>query len=241
MKIKAQHMSKYITSLFLFLAFTVSFSQEKELGDSVIENDSIVYKTPYGLRLGIDISKPIKSSLNNSFSGFELVADYRISKRIFIATEIGFEKENTIEDFTNSTSRGNYIRVGLNFNAYDNWLDMNNEIFTGFRYGLGLFDQTLNSRTPNVNNLYFPSEVINISLTESDLTAHWTEFVVGIKAETLKNLFVGASVSYKILLSINDPTNFKSLFAPGFNRIFESGTGFGFNYTISYLIPFTKK
>ncbi|MFQ3297909.1 MAG: hypothetical protein ACI921_001902, partial [Polaribacter sp.] len=29
--------------------------------------------------------------------------------------------------------------------------------------------------------------------------------------------------------------------SPGFNRIFESNTGFGINYTISYLIPFSKK
>jgi hypothetical protein len=40
---------------------------------------------------------------------------------------------------------------------------------------------------------------------------------------------------------VKEPENFKSLYAPGFNRIFESGTGFGFNYTLTYLIPFQKK
>ena len=118
---------------------------------------------------------------------------------------------------------------------------MNNEVFTGVRYGLGLLDQTLNSYTPNVNSLYFPSESIDVSLTEKDLTAQWTEFIVGIKVETLRNLFVSTSISYKIVLAVEDPVNFKTLFAPGFSRIFESGTGFGFNYTIAYLIPFTKK
>ncbi|MEN8703953.1 MAG: DUF6048 family protein, partial [Polaribacter sp.] len=53
--------------------------------------------------------------------------------------------------------------------------------------------------------------------------------------------FVGFSVSYKVLMSAKEPDNFKTLFAPGFNRIFESRTGFGFNYTISYTIPFAKK
>ena len=35
-------------------------------------------------------------------------------------------------------------------------------------------------------------------------------------------------------MAVKEPDNFKTLYAPGFNRIFESGTGFGFNYTISY-------
>ena len=36
-------------------------------------------------------------------------------------------EETTAEDYTNSTSKGNYIRIGFNYNAYQNWLDMNNE------------------------------------------------------------------------------------------------------------------
>ena len=43
------------------------------------------------------------------------------------------------------------------------------------------------------------------------------------------------------MMSVKDPDNFKTLYAPGFNRVFETGTGFGFNYTLTYLIPFKKK
>ena len=206
-----------------------------------IEKDSTDYKTAYGLRIGADISKPILASFDGMYSGVELVADYRINKRFYIAAEVGFEEKTSVEDYSNSTSKGNYMRIGFNYNAYDNWLDMNNEVFTGVRYGLGIFDQTLNSYTPNVNSLYFPSEPINAANTDHGLTAHWTEFIVGIKVETFQNLFISTSISYKIVLAVEDPENFKTLFAPGFNRIFESGTGFGFNYTLSYLIPFTKK
>jgi len=234
-------MLKYIISFFFLLVFSLGFSQEKKTAIPTAVQDSIVYKTAYGLRLGVDISKPIRGSISGSYSGYEVVADYRISKRFYIAAELGFEEETTAEDYSNSTSKGSYIRAGFNYNSYENWLDMNNEIFTGIRYGLGIFDQTLNSYTPNVNSLYFPSALINTPVTENGLMAHWTEFMLGIKVETFHNLFIGVSVSYKILLSIDDPKNFKSLFAPGFNRIFESGTGFGFNYTISYLIPFAKK
>ena len=237
-----QHMYKFFISLCFVFIVVDGFSQEQIKDTINSSKDSIIYKSPYGIRLGIDISKPIKAAVDGEYnSGIELVADYRISKRFFIATEIGYESETTQEDYTNSTSEGSYIRLGFNYNAYENWLDMNNEIYVGFRYGFSLFEQTLNSYSPNVSNTYFPGDLVNTGLQSDDLNSHWSEFVVGVKVETFKNLFVSASVSYKVLINAKEPNNFKTLYAPGFNRIFESGTGFGFNYTLSYLIPFKKK
>lgn len=232
-------MYRYFISILLILISIDGFSQEKKKSDE--KKDTIIYKTGYGFRVGIDISKPIKSIVNDSYSGFEITGDYRITKNWFIATELGFEEENTIEDFTNSTVKGSYIRLGANYNAYENWLDMNNEIFIGMRYGFSLFDNTVNNYTPNTGNTYFPANSINTSFTETGLTAHWAELQLGLKAETIKNLFIGFSLSYKIGISIDNPKSFKTLYAPGFNRVYANNVGFGFNYTISYLIPFVNK
>ncbi|WNW02196.1 DUF6048 family protein [Tenacibaculum sp. HL-MS23] len=232
-------MYKYIISLCLIVIYANGYSQKKEISEA--KKDSITYKTGYGLRLGVDISRPVLAIVDKSYSGLELVADYRVSKKWYLATELGYEEEITFEDFTKSTSKGSFIRLGANFNAYQNWLDMNNEIYVGMRYGFALFDQTLNSYQSNVGSTYFPSNTIETPITETGLTAHWTEFQLGIKVETFKNLFLSAGFSYKIMLSLDDQKNFKTLYAPGFNRVFESNTGFGFNYTISYLIPFVNK
>ena len=239
-------MYKYFISICLLFVFAENYSQEQKK-DSIIsqEKDTVIYKTNYGLRLGMDISRPLFSSLYSNYNGLEIIADYRIKKNVYMAAEIGFEEKTSIEDYSNSTSKGNYIRLGLNYNAYDNWLDMNNEIFVGYRYGFSLFNQTLNNYTTNVSDMengsYFPAVLNTIGQASTSLNAHWSEFMIGIKAETLQNLFIGFSFSYKILMSVKDPENFKTLFSPGFNRIFESNTGFGINYTISYLIPFSKK
>ncbi len=241
-------MYKYFTSICLFFIFVNGYTQQQKI-DTIPnkKQDSLVYKTNYGLRVGIDISKPLRMQFNSNYSGLELVGDYRLSKNFYAAVELGFEEETTREDFTNSTAKGNYARLGFNYNAYQNWLDMNNEIFLGFRLGLSTFSQTLNNYTPNTNSgsetdpLYFPPNLITTPTTANGLNAQWSEFVVGIKVETLKNLFISFSGSYKILINIKDPDNFKSLFSPGFNRVFASNTGFGFNYTLSYLIPFKKK
>ena len=117
---------------------------------------------------------------------------------------------------------------------------MNNEIFTGFRYGFATFEQTLNNYQINSNPI-LPSLTNNTPYTENGLTAHWSEILLGFRAEVYSNIFITFSGSYKIMISLKDPVNFKTHYAPGFNRIYTSNTGFGFNYTISYLIPFRKK
>lgn len=233
------HTLKFITSILCCFLLVDAFSQEEKKTEE--KKDTIIYKTGYGFRLGADISKLALPIIDKSYKGLELVGDYRISKNWYIATELGYENEITYEDYTRSTSSGSYIRLGANYNAYQNWLDMNNEIYVGGRYGLAKFEQTLNNYTPNVNSRYFPSQTITTPKKTMGLTAHWFEFQLGVKAETLKNLFVGFSGSFKIGLNIENPDNFKTLYAPGFNRVYSSGTGFGFNYTISYLIPFVKK
>lgn len=248
-------MLKYFISIWvLLLTVTISFSQEKpkkptpkkEL-KSTIKKDTTTYKTAYGFRLGVDISKPIIGALGENYSGLELVGDYRISKNLYIATELGYEEKHTEEDFTTSSATGSFIKLGANLNLYDNWLDMNNEIYVGARYGFAIFEQTLINYTPNITDETYPqyfaptTEPIEANETTSGLSIHWFEIQLGAKVETFKNLFVGFNTSFKVALSIKNPDNFQTLYAPGFNTILSSKTGFGFNYTISYLIPFKKK
>ncbi len=231
---------KHILIFIISISFASSFSVVAQEENTAV-NDTINKNDKYGLRVGLDLAKPLRSFLEDDYTGFEVMADFRISKKFYAAVELGNEEKDRFEENLKSSASGSYAKIGGNFNAYNNWLDMNNEIFLGLRYSFSLFDQTLNSYTPNVGNVYFPADTIPIGETSTGLTAHWTEFVVGMKAEVLKNLFVGASVSYKIMLSVKDPENFKTLYVPGFNRVFESNTGFGFNYTLSYIIPFFKK
>jgi hypothetical protein len=225
--------------LFTFLFF-ISFLVPAAL-NAQQKTDTVKTKESYGLRVGVDLSKPVISFLDDKSKGFELVGDMRILNNYYAAVELGFEDKISEEDYMNYTTKGTFIKVGVNYNAYKNWKGMTNEIYVGARYGLSLFNQTLNSYTPNVKGTYFiPVEVLP-NTEFKDLSAHWAELVFGIKAETFKNLYLGFSFSFKTMISTKEPTNFKNLYVPGFNRVYLNDTGFGLNYTLSYLIPIIKK
>jgi hypothetical protein len=88
------------------------------------------------------------------------------------------------------TTKGSYLQAGFDYNAYENWLDMENIISIGLRYGFSSFNQELNSyKIYNANYFgVFPA----IHRKKNGLTASWIEVVAGIKAKVFCNLiFVG--------------------------------------------------
>ena len=206
------------------------------------KKDSIpVKKERYGLRLGVDLFKLTRSFYEKDYRGLELVGDYRLTRRHYIAAEIGNENKTVDDDQLNFTTKGTYIKVGFDYNSYENWLDMENIISVGLRYGASSFSQRLNSYQLYNPDHYFGEEPVTVSGEEFDgLSAQWIEVVLGMKAEVYDNVFIGFSVRLNRLLSQKIPDNFDNLYIPGFNRTYNGDYGIGFNYTVSYFIPLYK-
>jgi hypothetical protein len=205
-------------------------------------SDTIPKPQSYGLRIGADISKPLRSLLDDSYSGFELVADFRISTKFYIAAEMGNEQKDRFESNLNSTTSGSYIKLGADFNAYNNWLGMNNAIYGGLRYGFASFKQELLAYGIYTTTPVFPPSFRVEPREYSGLTAHWAELVVGVKTEVLQNLYLSINLQLKRRITEDKPENFDNLFIPGFNRTYDfSDFGAGYSYSISYLIPIFKK
>ena len=238
---------RFCISLALFaFSFSIQAQDEKEVEKIEtpveISNDSIPKRVEkYGLRIGFDVIKPIISFINEDFTGFEIVADLRIQKKLYLALELGASDRTDQEDFLSYTSKGGYAKVGANYNLYKNWLDMNNEIFIGARYGFGSFSQKLNEYTPNYYGTYYEVPTYASDIEVDGLTAHWIEFVIGLKVEVFKNFFLGASMAMKNMISQDQPENFLNFYIPGFERVYLNNKGFSANYTMSYVIPILKK
>ncbi|MDD7887013.1 DUF6048 family protein [Flavivirga sp. 57AJ16] len=213
--------------------------------DSIIStpSDSIKVKLKYGLRVGGDVGKLIRSFVDDEYSGFEISADYRLKKRLYIAGEIGIEEKNTVNDYLNITSKGSYIKGGIDYNMYRNWLDMDNMIYAGFRIGASTFSHDLNSFTVYSTNQYWGPQFSSSEKQEfNGLTAFWAELILGIEVELFNNLYVGLNAQLKILASETVPDNFENVYIPGFNKTYDSSRiGTGYSYTLSYRIPLFKK
>lgn len=233
-------MLKYVTNLIGCLSVCMSlYAQEKNIQTS----DSLDIEHKYGLRVGVDASKIVRSFLETDYSAIELNADYRLTYRLYIAAEIGNEERTTSTDYLNSTAKGTYLKAGVDYNMYTNWAGMENMVYSGLRFGLSNFNQTLNSYTIYDTNspTWGQTEVLE-GKEFTGLSAAWLELVFGFKAEVFNNLFVGLNIQLKGRLSETQPDNFENIYIPGFGRTFDSGNfGVGFGYNISYLIPLLKK
>ncbi len=232
-----KHILKFTFSTCLVLLSFLSTAQEK----TNTQKDTVpVKKEAYGLRMGIDLSKPIRAAFDKDYKGLELVGDYRLTRRHYLAGELGNEDKTVNEDYLNFTTKGSYIKVGFDYNAYENWLDMQNMIYFGVRYGFSTFSQTLNSYEIYTTDHYFNESPVYPGEKYDGLTAQWIEVVAGVKVELVKNLYAGFSLRLNRLISQKKPDNFDNLYIPGYNRTYDGNFGAGFNYTVSYFIPFYK-
>ncbi len=239
---KRQRISTFIISSFLLLSVSLTAQNETETISEITDSISLQPRK-FGIRVGTDASKLVRTALDNDYSGFELIADYRFNRKIFIAGEIGNEQKEFVTDFLDITTKGTYFKVGIDYNMHDNLFPLDNMIYSGFRIGASNFSQTLNKGTYYTTNQYWQTQGTVPELEDfTGLTALWAELQMGIKAEVLTNLYIGFNVQLKYLFSQDTPENFTNVFIPGFNKVFEdSSLGVGYGYTISYRIPLYKK
>ncbi len=221
------------------------------------QSDSLRKSETYGIRLGVDLSRPLMGVLREGYSGLELVGDFRLTQHWYLAAELGNESRNVTEALENyedvnvipiydTTSKGSYIKVGAEYNTYQNWYGMNNSIFVGGRYAFSTFQTDLNSYNFFNSNRYWNPEGFvpgpDAPQQFSGLNASWLEVLLGIKTELFANIYMSASIRIGLLLATKESETMPHLWIPGFNRVTDgSRFGTGFNYTISYLLPLYRK
>lgn len=239
-----RHILKSFFSL-LFVLFSL-LSNAQNTQDKVpaaVGKDSIapIKVNRYGLRVGVDLFRLSRSLWEKDYRGVELVGDYRLTKKYYLAGELGNEDKTVEEDYLSFTTKGSYFKVGFDYNAHQNWMNLENSIYIGMRYGVSSFSQTLNSYRIYTTNPYFDSNQVLLSGEEfKGLTAQWAEVVAGVKTKVINNIYVGFSFRINKLFTNKTPDGFDNLYIPGFNRKYSGDFGVGFNYTVSYFIPLYK-
>ena len=233
-------MKRIFACIFSALALPALAQDTAKVADSLQPKKSIQHH----LRVGADLVKVTRSFLEDNYQGWELVGDVRLTKNLYAAVELGNEEKYTEEDRSHFTTKGSYVKLGVDYNVYENWLDMNNQIYIGGRYGFSTFSQDLHQYKIYTTHPFFPNDGqwIPSDVSHSSLNASWIEAVGGVKAEVLKHLYLGFSCRIHYLVHDKKPDNFENHYIPGYQRKWDNPWGVSFNYTLTYQIPlFTSK
>lgn len=208
--------------------------------NATVSNDSL---KKFGIRIGTDLQKIIRSASSKEYNGISFNADIRFKESIFLFSEIGNEKKMVEYSSVDSEISGNYIKLGLQFKLNKDIIGLRNLIYSSFGFGISTFDQTISRY--NIYNIYSNlwGEFTNTdAINLENLNANWIEIGFGVKTEILNNLFLGIELQLKNLIYQKNKNDIANFYIPGFNRTYESSNfGTGFNYSLTYLIPIIKK
>jgi len=233
----------FISLLFSFASWaqTVSAPLPEENVSQQPDTLGVKEKKTYGLRFGLDLHRLIGFQFNRDFSGIELVGDLRLGKDLYVAAELGNENKTQQSEQIHFTTKGSYLKLGIDYNMFENWKGMDNQVYLGFRFANSFHSQEVNSYDLYTLNHFWDENETTAGFATGkadQLNAAWIEFVAGIKVALFKNLYVGFSLRLNRLLSDKKPDNFDNLYIPGFNRKTDENIfGAGFNYTLTYAIP----
>jgi len=215
---------------------------ESNSNDTLIKKDKLLKINK--IRLGLDLLKPILSSSEGDNLNYEIVGDLQLTENVYLAGEYGLVDKVIEDENINFNSTGSFLRIGFDYNMFENWIGMDNSIYVGVRYGTSSFSSKILDYNVRNKDSYFSNLVTDEfeTIEHSNLSGNWIEILLGIKVETFKNVYLGLSLRLNKLLSDEKPNNFGNLFIPGFNKVTDENTfGSGFNYTLTYSIPLRKR
>ncbi len=199
--------------------------------------DSISRKGKYGLRIGVEIGRPVYELITGENAGFEIRADYPLGKKGFLAAGYGSQHRALTEERYDYSVEGVYASLGYDRNIYENFPGFHHEITVGLHYTGSVFSQEVQRVVIGNQTDYFGSETLELNRRYEHLQAHWLGLRFGVRAEVLPRFFLGMGISLNKLLYSDKPENFALMYAPGFYRIPGSGGGFALYYTLSYTLP----
>jgi hypothetical protein len=192
-----------------------------------------------GISVQVDLASPISGKfLSPDIFSSEASVDVNLRNTWFPVWEVGYASINhTDVDGAQFTTHGAFNRIGFNISFLKN-KDVKKTVtslfYAGLRFGFSSFNYNINNLTITDN---YWNTTQTFSSTNNHTTATWGEIVAGVRVDIIKNITLGWSARLKTGLSMsNNP--FSPWYVPGFGVV--NGSGWGFTYTIGYLIPLNK-
>ena len=186
-----------------------------------------------GIRIGSDISRPFQDywTKGNRY-GSEFSVDMELWPNLFPVFESGVDILKLKTNYIDYRSSGSYSRIGIDYNMLqaENKNDKN-IFFLGLRYGFVFARQQVNSYS--IGSYWAP---ITGRFGSQNYSAHWGEFLIGMKGEILPNFYMGWTIRGKIKINCKELSMPSAYFIPGYGKA-DNGFNADFTYSVYYNLP----
>jgi len=213
---------KYICNALLLIA--IPFSAQAQKGTVM----------PSALRVGTDLGYIGVSLFDPEKRFFEFSADLDVYK-FFLTADYGTASWSFNQEDYEYDNKGSYFKAGVDYNLLARDPDLN-VIYFGVKYAMSHFNESLNYSITDPWYYDYSKLVKN-----SDMGASWIEANFGMKVRVWQQLYFGWAGRIKFARKIQaDGSEWNTYYIPGYGYA-ESESRWGFNYQISYRIPFRDK
>lgn len=193
---------------------------------------------PTAVKLGADPGILGYMLFSEKRTFFEAEADIDID-RFFIVANYGLSSYKLDEDTYQYENNGSYLKFGADINFMNNDPHLN-VMFFGLRYASSSFNDQLDYDTRAIIQSETGWPNTRESSSNGNAKANWYEMVTGLKIRVVKQLYMGFTLRFKLLLKTKQIEDLRPYYIPGFGKNINT-SAFGFNYYVSYRLPFRKK
>lgn len=188
-----------------------------------------------GVRVGVDLLPFAGHFMDPPMRGYELFLDAEFSDGWYLVAEGGRLRYKKEEPGYAYSMKGSYLKLGIDHNILKRKPDENESLFWGLR--LAAVDMTHEAEAITIRDGYWGD--LHTALPPDRVRPFWFEVTAGIKAEILKNFFIGWNVRGHFLL-IYPKGVMQPYIVPGYGNA-EKSFPISFNYVLSYRFPYKLK
>lgn len=216
--------SSYIISLLIILFFGMR---------QVSAQDTI--DIPLKIKVGIEVSGPAIYFSDKNILNTEGYISADLNERRSFIFGAGYLNYKYSQYNYNYTNNGFFVRTGIDFNLLKPekaqgkyWVGV------GLHYGLSRFT----SEVPSFQQENYWG-IVSSSIAKKTNWGHFVEATPGVRAEVLKNISLGWTISLRLLLYTGTGKDLRPIYIPGFGNGAKTLSS-GMNYFIVWNIPYKR-
>lgn len=235
-------MNAKIFRLFILLLISVGTAIPASSAPSSVQKKGTAKREVGSKQLGLHLSADAFGYIypifvKDKYYSSEISATLDINNRFFPTVEVGLGQTNMVSQLyeIGYSTRAPFYRIGMDYNVqYKN--KKPGYIYLGVRVGYTMFDYSVEA-PPLVDPVW--GDKAPVSFTDVPCQTVWAEAVGGLRAEIVRNFYMGWSLRYKYPIYRGPIANGGPWYIPGFGA--GSKGVLGATYTIGYYFNFTKK